>query len=832
MLTGYGENTPPPAALPAPVPAPSSEPVFAAPITVEPLIVERAPSGGPQIEVFMDSLAQAAPAPQPVIAQAQAPQIPAMRQPSGFLTAFETPQTPQTPQTGQVPQARALTGFPAQTPAAPRGDQAPVDLTADSLSHDDATNIITASGNVMLVQADRILRADEITYDLGNGEVLATGNVVLNEPNGDIHLSQKVRLSNAMKDGFVEQLYTQMADGSRLWAEDGTRDNATVITMNEARYTACVPCGEAPDATPAWQIKADKVIHNKDDKTIAYKNATLELFGVPSFYTPYFSHPDGSVDRKSGFLPPTLGYKSELGAFIGTQYYWNMARNRDATIGLMAMSEENPLLTAQYRQRWNKAALLIDSGITHSGRIDRSNGERIAIDDELRGHLFAEGLWDINRKWRAGFDIEYASDDQYLRQYDFDSEDVLENEIYAERFSGRNYVVGRLQKFQDLRIDNNVDQPAVLPELIASFIGEPGAVPLIGGRWDAHASFLGLQREGDEQDMNRAIVELGWKRRFVSDFGLVSEIDADLRGDLYNVRDLDPALNVGDSSTETRGFVQIHMQTSYPIQRRFEKFQARIEPIVSLSIAPNIKLDPEIPNEDSQDVQIDASNLFARSRFPGFDRVEDKSRVTYGVRTGLYGYDGSHINIFGGQSRRIEDEGNPFPAGSGLDTQESDYVGEISGTYKDNLWLNYRFQLDNDTLKSQRHEVDFYGTNKRFDLGARYLFAQALPDSIISESREQLEVYSGYYMTPRWRMRAGGTQDLGDRPGLREAFLGIDYFGECLFLSLTGERELTDDASGDSGTEILFRIGLKNLGGDFEESAYNPLGSCKMNNGI
>jgi LPS-assembly protein len=43
-------------------------------------------------------------------------------------------------------------------------------------------------------------------------------------------------------------------------------------------------------------------------------------------------------------------------------------------------------------------------------------------------------------------------------------------------------------------------------------------------------------------------------------------------------------------------------------------------------------------------------------------------------------------------------------------------------------------------------------------------------------------------------------------------------------MSLTAERNLTTDSSGDSGTDIMFRIGLKGLG-DFQSSSNSGWGN-------
>ncbi len=704
-------------------------------------------------------------------------------------------------------------------------ESVPVNLQAEHLTHDEQAQIITASGNVILTQGERILRADEISYNLENDNVRARGDVVLNEHNGDIHYAQEVELNDKLKNGFVKGLKSYLVDGSRFVAREGRRTNGNKTTMTQASYTPCEPCKKNSDKPPVWQIKASKITHDEAAQRVSYQNARFEVFGTPVAYAPYFSHSDGSVKSKSGFLSPSAGYKSELGAFVTTSYYWDIAPSRDVTLGMMAMTKEAPLVLGEYRQRWDNANLHLNAGITKSGRVENKNGIDTNHDEEMRGHVVATGRWDINKKWRSGLNIEWASDDQYMRQYDLSNNDVFKNEFYLERFSGRNYAAGRLLTFQDVRVrETQEDQPEILPEILMSFKGEPDSVPILGGRWSFDGSLLGLRRGGGDPDMNRMSLDAGWERRMVSNVGFVADVSAHIRGDLYNARDKDVATadsGRSRSSREARFYPQIHMQGTYPLSRALESAQLTLEPVVALTVAPNIDVNSDIPNEDSQDVQIDSSNIFEPNRFPGFDRVEDQSRVTYGLRSGLYGYGGSSASLFLGQSMRLQEDDNPFPKGSGLDRQKSDIVGQFSGHYDERYSMDYRFQLSGHDFASQRHEIDTYAKWNRFKLNSRYLFTKALEGTDIDESREQLQAGAYYNITSDWGVKAGGTQDLGERPGLRKAYLGFDYFGQCVSWSLTGVRNLTDDASGNSDMEILFRIGLKNLG-EFQTSGFLP----------
>ncbi|MEM6780898.1 MAG: LPS assembly protein LptD, partial [Pseudomonadota bacterium] len=238
----------------------------------------------------------------------------------------------------------------------------------------------------------------------------------------------------------------------------------------------------------------------------------------------------------------------------------------------------------------------------------------------------------------------------------------------------------------------------------------------------------------------------------------------------------------------------------------------------------NVNVDDDIPNEDSEDTVIDAMNLFEPNRFTGLDRIEDRSRATYGLRTALEGYNGYRGEVFFGQSYRFDSDDNPFTEGSGLDDKDSDYVGQVSaqlGSYMDG---NYRFQLDNEDFSSQRHEVDLASRLGPLSYGGRYFYGVGLEGTEVEETREQLTGYASYNINDAWTVFGTARYDFGEQEGLRTASYGLSYAGQCFSLAASAQRTLTTDSSGDSGTEIFFRIGLKTLG-EFETSGLSVDGS-------
>ena len=691
-------------------------------------------------------------------------------------------------------------------------EEAPVDFTADQVAYDDVNQTVTALGSVEIIQNGKVVKADRVTYSLITESVGADGNVVIMDTNGDVHFADHIDFKDDLRNGYVRKLKTVLADGSRFTASEGHRRDGTIIEMKDAVYTPCEPCKLNPEKDPLWQIRAGKVTHDDVEHDVSYNDATFEIYGTPIAYLPYFSHPDGTIKQKSGFLTPTFSLDSQQGFGVEPRYYWAIDPTQDATFATRIYTQQAPLLLGEYRKRFENASIEFSGSVTNSGRKDSLAGESFTVNDEVRGHLFSKGLWDINDKWRAGFNTQIASDDQYLRQYDISSDDVLENEIYTERFDNRDYAVARVLAFQDVRVSERAtDQPNIFPEVQANFMGDPNN--LLGGRWSLDMSALGLTRDGSGQDVVRGSFNAGWERRDVLDVGLVNTFSANVRGDGYTTPTRDETLGGDGDSRAGRFFPVVHNVTSYPLVNNLDNAQILFEPTVSITATTNVDNDSDIPNEDSQDVQIDTSNIFEADRFPGLDRVEDRSHVTYGARTGIYTPDGSQTEFFVGQSYRFDNDDNPFPRGSGLESQDSNIVGHFISQYQNLYNLNYRFQLGAENLQSEQHEVSSRATLGDVDLFAYYLYARALEGTDLSESREQVYGGIGWRFDEEWKIRTAARYDLGqENEGIRLAELGLDYIGQCLTVSTTARKNYTDDETGESSTEVFLRFGFKNLG--------------------
>ncbi len=698
------------------------------------------------------------------------------------------------------------------------GEQQPFVVSADELVVDDVLNLVIARGNVEVAQSGRQLTADTVTYNPRSGVVTASGNVVLVEPTGDVIFAEYAELDSDLAQGFVEGIGILFSDDSRLAADRGIRRGDTT-EVGRAVYSPCALCEEDPDRAPLWQLRAGRVVHDTENNDIIYQDAFLDFYGVPIFYTPYFSHPDPSVDRRSGFLAPQIGSTSDLGPFLRSFYYWNMAPNQDATLEVGGTRDAGFILGAEYRHRFEFGEISLDGSLNRSDRTDFSGGVETVKQDEIRGHIFADAEFHLNENWRIGANIEQSSDDTYLDQFEITNADVLTSRVYAEGFYGLSYAVAEVDRFQDLRRET-INQPLVAPTISYTHVSEPGS--LLGGQWTASAETLNLVRDDDTNvlifgtegvDSRRFSIETGWEREFSTEFGLLTNFETGVRGDLYWSDDLptaaDPAIRE-DDVVEFRAFPTATITSSFPMARQQGTIQQLVEPIVAFTAAPHQGDVDDIPNNDSVDVEFDEINLFSNSRFPGVDRVEGGFRFTYGLRLGVFGFGGGSTTFFAGQSYSLDEE-NDFPTGSGLDSQQSDWVGRLTITPSSLFNLDYRFRFDNKTFDGRRQEVSLIAGPDLFRIGANYTFVDQVAGTSTNDDVEEVSARFSSRFAENWVASGSFRRDLVLDES-REVALGLAYGDECITIGVDLRRDFTEDRDTSAGDSVFLVISLRNLG--------------------
>ena len=712
-------------------------------------------------------------------------------------------------------------------PPLPADNEQPIHLTADQIVNDRDLGIVTAKGRVDIAQAGRTLSADVVSYNLKQDVITASGNVVMTEPNGEVTKANYFELTGDFKNGVAQEIKVLLTDHSRMAGASATRVGGDRTDFDQAAYTPCEPCREHPERPPLWEAKADRVIHNQAEQLVEYHDVWLDIDGVPVAYTPYLSHPDPTVKRRSGFLVPTIGSSTSLGASLATPYYFVVSDNEDITFsprwllgnattstasgstyetpgGLGTSALQHVILSGE--QRW--AGQSGQAKTMGSLTADQSTGS-------LRGNVDAEGIFDLNHHWRAGYDIERQSDDSYADVYGYRipmDKPWLNSRVFAEGFGRRDYAVVEGFAFQGISTtdDNTNKAPMVWPHLSYQHVSTPDRW---GGSWHLDGDMLNYTRvEGTSA--NRVSQEASWVRPFTDRMGDQYTVTASMRGDGYHADEL-ATMGPQETGSQNSGrlYPTIAANWRLPLVNGSTRFPQVITPMAMVAASPNGGNSLRMPNEDSIDFELDDINVFRPNRLPGLDRVEGGLRGAYGVHYAAYPYQGGQMTGQLAQGWRAHAD-STFSSGSGFSGNVSDYLGNFTFTPAANISLFERFRLDRDSLHTERDETGFgFGPPMLatyFSYG--YLEKSSSDDSSVFPRRHYLAPSIRSTISEYWVVNASTQWDLansGTNLGWRAQAI---YNDECMAITTNFIRNYTGLQDFLSGYSVSFNIVFKTFG--------------------
>jgi LPS-assembly protein len=690
----------------------------------------------------------------------------------------------------------------------------PVTFSADSVEYDKDKSLVTATGHVEAWQNGHVMRADKITFDRNTGVAAATGHVVLLEPDGEVMFADYAEMQNNMRDGILKDMRALLQQNGRLAANGAQRTGGQINELSKVVYTTCNLCADDPSRPPLWQIRASSALQDTEHKKIEYKDATLEMFGVPVAYFPYFWHADPSVKRESGLLPPLVGTSSGIGAFYGQPYYLVIDDQSDATILPMITTQAGPQLDLEYRRRFNDGKLLINTSAGY-------------LDDSLQASLAALGQFSYDDTWRWGFSVNRASSSNYVRDFHLvqglsGDPNVLSSQFYVEGFGEGSYARLDSKLYQSLNgavISSHL--PVVLPRYEYSFVGTPDS---LGGRLSVSANTFNVLRSSGT-NTRRAALTVDYERPFTGLLGDQWKIT--LHGDTegYNATQFNQFPNFGPTQNVDAGraLPQVAVDFRWPFARDAGAWGTQlIEPIAQLVVAPQTG-DSQIrryPNEDSLDFEFTDANLFGFNRFTGTDRLDGGVRANVALHGAWY-LGGTTFDGLVGQAYRTNKD-NLFPAASGLQDEVSDIVAR--GTFAPTRWLDvtYRTRLDKSSLATHFADAVVSAGVDKFRVSGGYIYTNFNPYTFYDQPPPP-PVGNAFYF-PRNEVTLGASSKWGDyrlntyvRRDLatnQMVAAGADaiYEDECFIFDLRLYRRYTS-INGDNGsTTALFLLTFKTIG--------------------
>ena len=738
-------------------------------------------------------------------------------------------------------------------------------VQANEVDYDYNNSRVSAVGNVQLFYNGTSVEADKVIYDQKTKRLHAEGNIRMTDADGKITYADILDLSDDYRDGFVDSLRADTADATRMAATRADRTSGNYTVFENGVYTACAPCKDDPRKPPLWQVKGMRIIHDQIDKMLYFENAQLEFFGVPIAYIPYFSAPDPTVKRKSGFLMPAYTTNSTYGFGVETPFYWAIAPDYDATFNPRFMTEQGVLLQAEFRQRLMDGSYQIRAyGIDQldPGAFAGQPGDR-----QFRGGVETKGEFALNDKWVWGWEGIALSDFMFLSDYRLSVyKDAMSSflalpteapsQLFLTGVGNRSYFDARTIYYLSLS-GGQSQVPVIWPVVDYSNVINHA---VLGGEVSYKTNFTNLTREDavfnpinniaaltgaclpTSADPARSIVpanclmrgmpgtytrfsgEVSWRRSFTDSAGEIWTPFASFRADAINASISNQPgvanfLPVGDTEA-LRVMPVVGLEYRYPFINVQPWGTTTVEPIAQVIIRPNEPYAGKLPNEDAQSLVFDTTNLFSVDKFSGYDRVEGGGRANAGVPATTHGARGGAVTavfgqsyqLFGLNSFAVQDVTNTG-VDSGLQTPKSDYVASLSYSPNRTYTISTRARFDQATGDVQRFEAEAKANFDRWSVSVLYGDYAAQPDIGYLTRREGILVSGSVKVATNWVATGAARWDLVANQ-INQYVVGAGYVDDCFILAanyVTSFSYATTTSPPILGHAFMLQLGLRTL---------------------
>ena len=667
-------------------------------------------------------------------------------------------------------------------------------LIADQIEIN-SDGVLVASGSVTVWQGDTKITANKISYEGTINSLEITGPIRLTDGTGTVILADQAALSQDLSQGLIKSARIILNKQVQIAAAQISRVNSRYTQAYKVAATSCYVCA---GKTPLWQIRAQRIVHDKLEKQLHFDNAQLRIMDLPVLFFPYLRLPDPSLKRASGFLVPQLTTSTTLGTAIRTPYFFKLCDHKDFTLTPILSSRTNTL-GFRYRESFQTGKLSLE------GAVSRDN----LSTDQNRGYLFGTANYELDKDYKLDVQVQTVSDPSYFYEYDVAKIDRLETRISFNRTKRYENSELRFSNYHSLR---DSDSNATQPTLVAEGIYQQRIVPSsIGGVLDLESSFLASYRysdidsDGDSDgyvdgyDTARLSLVANWKRNYSFQNGSIVDVESQVETSQYVVRQHE---NVDPNITRICTAAAVGLR--WPLSRRLKDGgMQRIEPHVQL-VGMNSHSE-KIPNQDSTRVEFDEGNLYRLNRGPGFDQIETGSRINIGVS----GYNRYKTKTkIGWEVGRVY-RGNGFEKlskASGLSGSVSDWLVAGAIETPSGIELVARALL-NDLDYIKKAEARMAWKNPTHKIAATYVGLSADTLEGRATPLNSLALTWQYRFAPDWQS-ASNFQFNATNGKLSKLNFGLKYANECVDVNFSASRHFSTSTTFSNKTEFGLSVEL------------------------
>jgi len=564
--------------------------------------------------------------------------------------------------------------------------------------------------------------------------------------------------------------------------------------FSKSKFTICDY--RKKDKCPPWSIQANQMMHDSKKKTIYYDNAIIKVYDLPIFYFPKLSHPDPTVKRRSGFLPPSFSDTKNLGFGVSIPYFFAVSEDKNFTATTRMYASENPLIIGEYNQALKgDASFLTDFGYTEGYKKTtdiKKSGDKSHFFSKFTKNFYGNN----NSNNSLTITSQHVSNDKYLKLYKIKSNlvdhetETLENSLNFSHESENIFVGINASVYETLKEDYNDKYEYILPDITIDkqlFASENL------GSLDFQSNYR-IHNYDTNKFENFFVNDLNWKSNdILNNFGLKTQLLSNLKNINYETQNIN---EYKDHST-SEFFGAIGLLNELNLQKKINDSLQLLKPKFLLRYAPG-----SMRKQDSGS-RLNPSKAFRMNRLDNINNFETGLSSTIGLeykrKKNKKEFDFSIAQIIN------EKENKKMPTKMGADEKLSDLVGNAKYSINDNLSFNYNFSIDQNYNELNYNEI---GTN--LELG--------LFNFDISYLEERKHIGDKNYFTTKvdYNNNKSNISFETKRDLVKDSAefynLSYEYINDCLRAGLVYRREFYTDSELEQENSLMFKITLTPFG--------------------
>ena len=523
---------------------------------------------------------------------------------------------------------------------------------------------------------------DNFVFDINNEIITSDKTNIIDNNNNEYGFEKaKIDLKNnaiagkELKVNFMDS-YFGNPDNDPILKGRGATSNENKTKIYKAVFTTC---NTENKKCPGWEIQSEEFTHDKINKVFEYKNSWLKIFDKKVLYFPFFSHPDPSVERKSGFLTPVYGGSDNFGSWINIPYFKVINEEKDLTFNPRIYADDKIILQSEYRQAFENSNLISDFSFNNDGK-------------NTNTHLFAKIDGNLNSKTKFDFKYQDVTNDNYLKIHNLsDSSPIIENESLlttqfkiTKNIDDNTNLDTSFTVYEDLSKRDSDRFQYILPNFTYT---KNITIP---NSYNGNYKFIssGFQKNYDTNKYESLLINdfLFESNNIISESGLLNNYD-------LLIKNFNSYTENSSSYTEKEDyevFGSILLKTSFPLKKVNEYSQNYLKPIMAIRYSPN-----NTKNISDKDVRLNYNNIFSLNRIGTNEIVEGGKSVSLGLEYEKRNLLDKKIIGFNIANSISGKKNNNLPTKSKLNETRSDFVGSLSYNPNDILNFDYNFSYDN-----------------------------------------------------------------------------------------------------------------------------------------